>query len=75
MKIIEDIKPGLDKSKKTIIEPDRRKAIEIALALCEEDDLLVVAGKGHENYQILGTNRIHFDDREVIEETLKGMSE
>ena len=75
MKIIEDIKPGLDKSKKTIIEPDRRKAIEIALALCEEDDLLVVAGKGHENYQILGTNRIHFDDREVIEETLKGMLE
>ncbi|MGB5105606.1 MAG: UDP-N-acetylmuramoyl-L-alanyl-D-glutamate--2,6-diaminopimelate ligase [Candidatus Zixiibacteriota bacterium] len=75
LKIIEDIKPGLEKDKKSIIEPDRRKAIEIALALCEEGDLLVVAGKGHENYQILGTNRIHFDDREVIEETLKGMAE
>ncbi len=72
LKIIEDIKPGLVGGKFTVIEPDRRKAIEMAVSLCRENDLLVVAGKGHENYQILGTTKIHFDDREVIEQALKG---
>ena len=74
LKIIEDIKPGLVGQKLTVIEPDRRKAIAAAVALCRENDLLVVAGKGHENYQILGTTKIHFDDREVIEEALKGLN-
>lgn len=69
--IIEGIKPGLDLSKEIVIEVDRRKAIEMALSLCHDDDLLVVAGKGHENYQILGKQKIHFDDREVIEEYLR----
>jgi UDP-N-acetylmuramoyl-L-alanyl-D-glutamate--2,6-diaminopimelate ligase len=69
--IINDIKPGLDAGKEILIEPDRHKAIELALSLCRENDLLVVAGKGHENYQILGTRKIHFDDREIIENCLK----
>ncbi len=69
--IIEDIKPGLDSRKEIIVEPDRHKAIELALSLCKENDLLVVAGKGHENYQILGTHKIHFDDREIIENYLR----
>lgn len=69
--IIEDIKPGLDPRKEVVIEPDRHKAIELALSLCRENDLLVVAGKGHENYQILGERKIHFDDREIIENYLR----
>ena len=72
-KIIDDIKPGLATGKPTMIEADRRKAIELAVSLCRENDLLVVAGKGHEDYQILGTTKIHFDDREVIEEALRGL--
>ncbi|MCC6963214.1 MAG: UDP-N-acetylmuramoyl-L-alanyl-D-glutamate--2,6-diaminopimelate ligase [candidate division Zixibacteria bacterium] len=70
--IIAEIKPGLDRSKETVIQPDRRAAIAEALALCRPDDLLVIAGKGHENYQILGTHKIHFDDREIVEEILRG---
>jgi len=69
--IIEDIRPGLDPKKEIAIEPDRQKAIELALSLCRDNDLLVVAGKGHENYQILGDRRIHFDDREIIENYLR----
>jgi UDP-N-acetylmuramoyl-L-alanyl-D-glutamate--2,6-diaminopimelate ligase len=69
--IIEDIKPGLDRNKELVIEPDRQKAIELALSMCRDNDLLVVAGKGHENYQILGEHRIHFDDREIIENYLR----
>ncbi|MCK4858546.1 MAG: UDP-N-acetylmuramoyl-L-alanyl-D-glutamate--2,6-diaminopimelate ligase [candidate division Zixibacteria bacterium] len=72
LSIIEDIKPGLNSSKLAIIEPERRRAIEQALSLCRQDDLLVIAGKGHEDYQIIGAKRIHFDDREVIENYLKG---
>ena len=64
--IIEDIKPGLNNLTEIVIEPDREKAIEQALDLCRDDDLLVVAGKGHETYQIIGDKRTRFDDREVI---------
>jgi UDP-N-acetylmuramyl-tripeptide synthetase len=70
--IIEDIKPGLDLSREIVFEPDRRKAIAMALSLCRDNDLLVIAGKGHEDYQILGHQKIHFDDREVVEEYLRG---
>jgi UDP-N-acetylmuramoyl-L-alanyl-D-glutamate--2,6-diaminopimelate ligase len=47
------------------VEPDRQAAIELAVALVEPGDTLLIAGKGHEDYQILGTKKIHFDDREV----------
>lgn len=49
-----------------LVEPDRRRAIEMAVSLLEEGDLLLVAGKGHEDYQIIGERRIHFDDREEV---------
>ena len=46
--------------------PDRREAIRFAVSLLHSGDVLLVAGKGHEDYQILGTKRIHFDDREEL---------
>ncbi len=50
------------------VEPDRRKAICKALSWARRGDLVLIAGKGHEDYQILGAQRIHFDDREVARE-------
>jgi UDP-N-acetylmuramoyl-L-alanyl-D-glutamate--2,6-diaminopimelate ligase len=47
------------------VEADRRVAIELGVALARPGDMLLIAGKGHEDYQILGSRKIHFDDREV----------
>ncbi|BCZ47659.1 UDP-N-acetylmuramoyl-L-alanyl-D-glutamate--2,6-diaminopimelate ligase 2 [Clostridium gelidum] len=71
IRIIEEIEDGMENidSKYEKIA-DRRKAIEKALKLLNDDDLLLIAGKGHEDYQIIGTTKIHFDDREVVREIL-----
>lgn len=50
--------------------PDRREAIAFAVSLLEPGDLLLVAGKGHEDYQIVGARRHHFDDREELRRAL-----
>ena len=52
------------------VEPDRRRAILIALGEAREGDTVVIAGKGHEQGQIVGDQRIPFDDRSVAEELL-----
>ena len=52
------------------VEADRRAAIRIALRSARPGDLILIAGKGHEDYQILGNEKIHFDDREVAREEL-----
>ena len=52
------------------VEPDRRKAIMEAIRTSREGDSVLIAGKGHEDYQILGDKKIHFDDREVAREAL-----
>lgn len=52
------------------VVPDRRAAIRTAIAAATPADVVLVAGKGHEDYQILGTRRIHFDDREESREAL-----
>ncbi len=52
------------------VEPDRRASIRLALSVARAGDLILIAGKGHEDYQILGERRIHFDDREVVREEL-----
>ena len=54
-----------------LVIPDRRAAIRFAVKLLQPGDLLLVAGKGHEDYQILGTTRIHFDDREELRRALQ----
>ena len=67
--IIEDIKKGVNGKPHKVIE-NRKDAIFEAVRLAGENDVLLVAGKGHEDYQIIGSNRYHFSDREVIEEAL-----
>jgi UDP-N-acetylmuramoyl-L-alanyl-D-glutamate--2,6-diaminopimelate ligase len=52
------------------VVPDRREAIRLACGVMKPGDMLVVAGKGHEDYQILGARRIHFDDREEARDAL-----
>jgi UDP-N-acetylmuramoyl-L-alanyl-D-glutamate--2,6-diaminopimelate ligase len=71
-RIIEDILAGMQGGgAQTIVEPDRRKAIERALQEARKGDFVVVAGKGHETYQIFKDRTIHFDDREVVREWLE----
>lgn len=50
--------------------PDRREAIQAAVRQARPGDMVVIAGKGHEDYQIIGTSKVHFDDREVAREAI-----
>ena len=54
-----------------MIEPDRRKAIELAIKSAAENDIVLIAGKGHETYQIIGTKKFDFSDREIAQQCLK----
>jgi len=67
-KIIDDILNGILKNKDYKIEPDRKNAIEYALNTAKKGDIVVIAGKGHEDYQILKDKTIHFDDSEIVRE-------
>jgi UDP-N-acetylmuramoyl-L-alanyl-D-glutamate--2,6-diaminopimelate ligase len=51
--------------------PDRREAIETAVREAREADMVLIAGKGHEDYQIIGTTKYHFDDREVARQAIE----
>jgi UDP-N-acetylmuramoyl-L-alanyl-D-glutamate--2,6-diaminopimelate ligase len=57
-----------------VVEPDRRAAIEAALRAARPGDLVLIAGKGHENYQIFADRTIHFDDRETAREILRSFT-
>ena len=61
--IIEQIRSGVSRVDGVFIEQDRRKAIEKAVARLGDKDVLLIAGKGHETYQEIGSERIPFDDR------------
>ncbi|MBC2580655.1 UDP-N-acetylmuramoyl-L-alanyl-D-glutamate--2,6-diaminopimelate ligase [Clostridium sp. DJ247] len=67
LSIIQEIKSGINKDNFIIIE-NRREAIKKAMEMAEKDDVIVVAGKGHEDYQVLKDKTIHFDEREIIAE-------
>jgi len=83
--IIQEIEPGIKAAglakiseaaakrgdKGYLVVPDRREAIRLAVRLAHSSDAVLVAGKGHENYQIWGAERRHFDDREEVAQALK----
>jgi len=55
-----------------LVEPDRRAAIAAALKVAKSGDIIVIAGKGHEDYQLVGDRKLKFDDRAVVKEILSG---
>ncbi|MBE7021647.1 MAG: UDP-N-acetylmuramoyl-L-alanyl-D-glutamate--2,6-diaminopimelate ligase [Ruminococcaceae bacterium] len=71
MSIIEQIEAGMKRTAcaYTVIE-NRREAISYAIETAQPGDCIILAGKGHETYQIIGTEKRHFDEREVIQEIL-----
>jgi UDP-N-acetylmuramoyl-L-alanyl-D-glutamate--2,6-diaminopimelate ligase len=70
--IINDVIVGVQRTKaKLFVEPDRQKAIEVALDEVRSGDIVLLAGKGHETYQVLRDRTIEFDDREVARAILR----
>lgn len=71
--IIADILAGLTDCKvPMVVEPSRTLAIQAALNEAKAGDTVLLAGKGHETYQILGTEKIHYDEREIVRDILAG---
>lgn len=74
--IIQEILAGIDAGNdpgiraEVRVEPDRRRAIQAAISCAQEGDLVLIAGKGHEDYQIIGERTLPFDDRLVAQEAL-----
>ena len=67
MAIIREILAGIPQTEKPVyVEENRRRAIRMTLRFAQKDDMIVLAGKGHETYQVLGTEKIHFDEREEV---------
>jgi UDP-N-acetylmuramoyl-L-alanyl-D-glutamate--2,6-diaminopimelate ligase len=68
LSIIDDILAGIPDSQRNSveIEPDRAKAVSLGISFAKSGDVVLLAGKGHENYQIVGSQRKHFDDREEV---------
>ena len=71
MNIISEIEKGILDTKKYSVIEDREKAIQEAIKIAHPGDIIIIAGKGHEDYQILGEKKIHFDDKEVALKALK----
>jgi UDP-N-acetylmuramoyl-L-alanyl-D-glutamate--2,6-diaminopimelate ligase len=70
-RILDDVVAGIPAGSDLRVEGDRARAIAETIAAAEPADLVLIAGKGHEDYQILGSHRIHFDDREEAEKALR----
>lgn len=69
--ILDEVATGLDSSRESVKIIDRREAIAYAVTSAEPGDIVVIAGKGHENYQIIGRTKYPMDDRELAKEALK----
>ena len=72
-KIIKDMLAGLNEEqlKDVVVIPDRKEAIFEAVKRAKKSDVILVAGKGHETYQIIGDKKIDFDDRKVLKEAFR----
>jgi UDP-N-acetylmuramoyl-L-alanyl-D-glutamate--2,6-diaminopimelate ligase len=71
MDIINDILVGIPKDSNFVVEENRKEAIKKAIKLARKGDVIVIAGKGHEDYQILKDKTIQFDERVVVKEILE----
>ena len=67
-KILDQMEQGKVQGSRTLRISDRAQAINTAVMLAQAGDIVLVAGKGHETYQIIGTEKRHFDDREVLQD-------
>ncbi len=74
-RIVSDILAGMKHPEAAMVIRDRRTAIVHALAEAEAGDIVLIAGKGHEDYQIVGTERFPFSDRETAHEFLSSIDE
>jgi UDP-N-acetylmuramoyl-L-alanyl-D-glutamate--2,6-diaminopimelate ligase len=70
-RIIEGILAGIRQRERVVVERNRARAIRQAIAAARPGDLVLVAGKGHEDYQIVGRQRLHFSDQEQVETALE----
>jgi UDP-N-acetylmuramoyl-L-alanyl-D-glutamate--2,6-diaminopimelate ligase len=66
-RIIDEVMTGVEPGADVRRESDREKAIVMALRLASRGDAVLIAGKGHENYQVIGDTKIHFSDREIVD--------
>ena len=69
--ILTDVVAGIPAEVKPIVQGDRALAIKMAIEMAQKGDGVLIAGKGHEDYQILGTEKVHFDDREEARKILE----
>jgi len=70
LSIIDEIRKGIPSMANILVEPDRKKAIALGVSSMNHDDCLMIAGKGHEDYQIIGNQRLPFDDRLCAQQSL-----
>ncbi|MBQ9270121.1 MAG: UDP-N-acetylmuramoyl-L-alanyl-D-glutamate--2,6-diaminopimelate ligase [Oscillospiraceae bacterium] len=73
--IIEQILAGISDRSNCVVVENRRRAIREAMAMAKKDDIIVLCGKGHETYQILGTEKTHLDEREEVAAALREQEE
>lgn len=69
--ILKDVVAELGSDESYLLEVDRRKAIELAVKKAQANDIILIAGKGHEDYQIIGTTKHHFDDVEEAKKAIE----
>ena len=73
--IIDQVLVGVEKENTPYVRiTNRKEAIFYAVQHAQKDDVILLAGKGHEDYQVLGTEKVHFDEREIVAEALKTLS-
>jgi UDP-N-acetylmuramoyl-L-alanyl-D-glutamate--2,6-diaminopimelate ligase len=76
IRIIAEVVDGLEPTGTPFqVYPDRREAIYRAISMAGTNDVVMIAGKGHETFQMIGQDKFHFDDREVAAEALARIKE